>query len=183
LQTDKKGNVVKKGDGFLVRKSERGKPKVAIDKIEQGILKDGQNFKTGNNLVKVGGKGQPTENGLELFVLKLSDYVGREIGGAYFGGEKTTHVSIGMYKNNSLKEAKSLGHVLGLQQGLNLTGFFHTHPSLGIADSDRLRASGQDKSARDNDLKTDPNLQFFILAAPVNYGDIYPKKIDYTQEN
>ncbi|GAA4035454.1 hypothetical protein GCM10022386_20940 [Flavobacterium cheonhonense] len=47
LKTDSKGNVKKKGEGFLgflVPESERGKEKVAIEGIEKGILKDGQNF-------------------------------------------------------------------------------------------------------------------------------------------
>lgn len=44
LKTDNDGNVKKKGEGlfgFLVKKSERGKAKVAVDDISKGILKDG----------------------------------------------------------------------------------------------------------------------------------------------
>lgn len=192
LQTDKDGNVKKKGEGFLgflVRKSERGKSKVAIGGIEQGILSDGQNLKTGGNAIEVGGEGQPTEQGVESFAVKLSGYVGTEIGGAYFsknGGESTTHITIGGYGGNSFKRTTSHG-VASFRQFASsveeftssLTGFFHTHPSgAGISDSDRLVPSGQDRRTRDNALKTNPALKFFLLTNPSN-GGTFPRKIPY----
>lgn len=185
VKTDKHGNVKKKGEGFLgglVRESKRGEAKVAVGGIEKGILKDGQNFRTENNIIQVGGEGQPTETGVEAFALKLSNYVGKEIKGAYFGGENTTHMSIGMYKFNDHKKSVASGHALGMSQGLNLTGFFHTHPGDGhsISNSDRLVPSDQDLDSRDAALLYNPNLRFFLITAPEHYGDEYPKKIPYT---
>lgn len=194
LKTDSDGNVKKKGEGlfgFLTKKSERGKAKVAVGGIEQGILQDGQNLKTEGNAFEVGGEGQPTEAGVEAFALKLSDYVGTEIGGAYFslgGGENTTHITIGGYENNSFKETKSNGmgafrQFAGTVEEFtsSITGFFHTHPSgSGISDSDRLVPSGQDRRSRDNSLNINPSLKFFLLTNP-NYGGKYPRKIPYTK--
>jgi RHS repeat-associated protein len=186
LKTNRKGEIK------YNKKS--GKAKVAMDDIEKGILSDGMNFQTESNLFEVGGDGQPSASGVESFALKLSEYVGKEIGGAYFskdGAEKTTHISIGMYKNNSFDETKSHGHNLASYfktreekksniPRFNLTGFFHTHPSANISNSDRLVPSDADLDARDNALRFNPNLKFLILTAPVSYGDNYPKRVPYT---
>lgn len=176
LRTNNKGDVKYK---------KNGEAKVAIGGIEQGILQDGQNFKTQDNIIKVGGEGQPSEEGVESFALKLSDYVGKEIAGAYFsndGTDKTSHITIGRYINNEHKKAVGSGHVLGMKQGLDITGFFHTHPGNGrdISNSDRLVPSTQDLNSRDNALQMIPSLKFFLLTQPVNYGDKYPLKINYT---
>lgn len=147
-------------------------------------MKDGQNFKTENNIIQVGGEGQVSEQGVEAFALKLADYVGKEIAGGYFsnvGSEKTSHITFGRYVNNEHKKSVGSGHVLGLKQELNLKGFFHTHPSgANINNSDRLVPSNQDLSSRDNALRQMPKLEFFLITQPVNYGDRYPLKIDYS---
>jgi len=186
VKTDKNGNVKRKGDGFLgflVRESKRGEAKVAVGGIEKGILQDGQNFRTENNIFQVGGEGQPTQRGVEAFALKLSNYLGKEIKGSYFGqGEETSHMTIGQYQFNDHKRSVSAGHQLGLSQGLNLTGFFHTHPGNGhdISNSDRLVPSDQDLDSRDAALQHNPSLRFIIITEPENYGEEYPKRIPYT---
>jgi RHS repeat-associated protein len=181
---DQKDRILKTNNKGEVKYKRNGEAKVAIEGIEQGILNNGQNFKTENNLIAVGGEGQPTKKGVEAFALQLSDYVGTEIAGSYFSkaeGESTSHVSIGMYKNNSHKKSSSSGHILGLRKNLNLTGFFHTHPNGGnISNSDRLVPSDADLDSRNNALRHKPNLNFYLITAPVNYGDEYPKKIPYT---
>jgi len=154
-------------------------------------LQDGQNFKTESNLIEVGGEGQPSEQGVETFALKLSAYVGREIGGAYFskdGAESTTDITIGRYEDNAFALTRDNGHNLRIyfntKEEINrfsLRGFFHTHPTgAGISKSDRLVPSDNDLRARNNALKINPSLRFFLLTAPVNHADRYPKKIDYT---
>jgi len=176
LKTNRKGEVKYK---------KNGEAKVAIGGIEQGILKDGQNFKNKDQVISVGGEGQPTVKGVEDFSLKLSEYVGTEIAGAYFtkeGSAVTTHMTIGNYKNNTLQSAKGHGHTEGIRQGLKLneiTGFYHTHPSTGISVSDRTRASEADINARDNALKLMPHMKFFIITSPLYYG-ADNEKIDYT---
>lgn len=113
LKTDKHGNVKKKGEGFLgslVRESRRGDPKVAVGGIKQGILKDGGNFQTKNNVIDIGGQGQPTREGVEDFALKLSSYVGKEVGGFYLsakGKDAISHIYIGAYENNDAQNERS----------------------------------------------------------------------------
>jgi len=162
-----------------VKYDRKGEAKVAFGDIEKGILEDGMNFQTNSYTFSVNGTGQPTTEGVEAFVLNMSDYVGREIGGAYFskdGAASTTHMSIGRYQNNSYRESKSSGHISFLQKypesnfGNSLTGFFHTHPSGGtISVSDRTRASEQDLKSKAEALKHNPHLQFFIITQPTHY--------------
>jgi len=168
-----------------VKYDKNGEAKVAIDGIEKGILKDGQNFKTDDQLISVGGEGQPTEKGVEVFALKISVYVGKEISGSYFskdGSSVTTHMTIGQYKSNNLLQSKGFGHLKGIREGLKLnelTGFFHTHPNLDDKRYNRTNASPSDKLSRDNSLSVMPHLKFFIITAPLNYGE-ENLKIDYT---
>ena len=187
LKTNKHGEV---------RKKNNGEARVAVDGIEQGILKDGMNLKSKDNLIDVGGKDQPSVTGVESFALKLSEYVGTEIGGAYFskdGQSTTTQITIGMYKDNTMTESKSSGENLwayfhGSEESkkYNLTGFFHTHPTINddvynrTDNSNRTKPSDKDLSNRDSDHKTNPNLKYYIITNPLNYGDPYPYKIDYT---
>jgi hypothetical protein len=148
------------------------------------------NFQTKGNLIAVGDNGQPTEKGVEAFALKLSAYVGKEIGGAYFskeGTSTTTHISIGRYEKNDMTTTKDYGHNLAYYfntgeeiKNYSLTGFFHTHPSTNVNPGDRVVPSDQDLNGRDSDHKLNPNLKYYILTEPLNYGDPYPYKIDYT---
>ena len=91
-----------------------------------------------------------------------------------------------MYKNNTRTASKTSGQVAWsklypeLRIENYITAFFHTHPSLGISLTDRTQPSDQDKRHRDRALELQPNLQFFIITQPVNYGDSFPLKIDYT---
>lgn len=89
-------------------------------------------------------------------------------------------MTIGRYEDNSLTESSHTGHRLGYKDGLNITGFFHTHPSLGFKNSDRLVPSDKDLDVKDAGLKQIPNLKFFLLTQPENYGNPFPNKIDYT---
>ncbi len=187
LKTDKNGNVRRRGDGlfgFLVGKSRKSDPKVAVNDIARGILRNGMNLRDQNQIIQVGGQWQPTEANVEAFAVKLSGYVGKEIGGAYFStgnGQATTHMTIGLYRDNTLTRTRGSGHVLGLAAGLTLRALFHTHPSLGYKESDRMRASGTDKVSRDAALALQPNLRFYILTEAANPSD-QPIKIDYTHE-
>lgn len=165
--------------------------KVRMEGIEKGILNDGINFKNNDNIIAVGGDGRASEEGVESFVVKMSDMVGREIGGAYFakdGAKTTTHITIGKYKNNTHTESRS-GHGHNLWNKLfpnsrldnSLTGFFHTHPSDGSINAlIRINPSQQDIDSRNSALKLMPNLRFFILTHPVYPGDVFPLKVDYT---
>ena len=141
LKTNSKGEVKKKGEGFLgflVRKTEKGKDKIAVNDIEKGILKDGQNFKEKGEAYKIGGDGNPSRAGIESFSVKLSNYLGVEVGGAYASennSETITHMTIGKYKGNLRSSIKGgLGIPLLFkfydinQNPSSLLGNFHVHP-------------------------------------------------------
>ncbi|MDC1105452.1 RHS repeat-associated core domain-containing protein [Prolixibacteraceae bacterium] len=168
-----------------IKYKKNGESKVAFGGVEKGILSDGQNWMTDDQIISVGGEGQPTVKGVEDFSLKMSEHVGTDIGGAYFtkeGSESTTHMTIGKYKNNTLKQTKGHGHIAGIRRGLKLKelkGFYHTHPSMGISEADRTRASKADINARNNALKLMPLMKFFIITSPLHYG-VGNEKIDYT---
>ena len=57
---DKTDRILKTDSKDEVKKNSKGESKVAIDGIEKGILKDGQNFKNKDEIITVGGKDQPT---------------------------------------------------------------------------------------------------------------------------
>ena len=82
VKTDKDGNVKKKGEGFLgflVRKSERGKSKIAVSGVKKGILEDGKNLKTESTLVEVDLGSNLQDKGFEDSVLKISNFVPKRI--------------------------------------------------------------------------------------------------------
>ncbi|WP_455584676.1 hypothetical protein [Bacteroides sp.] len=179
----------KKTGEYTLQTNKKGEAKTRIDNIEKGILSDGINFMKNSNMIAVGGENQVSVDGVEVFAVNLSDMVGREISGAYFSKDGTatiTHISIGAYKNNTLTQSGSSGHALwakmypDLKLENSMTGFFHTHPSIGYSVSDRTSSSKQDRNSRDAALKVMPHLQFYILTHPVNYGDKFPYKISYT---
>ena len=195
-QTDDKtdrvlGYHLNKKTGEYEQNTKWYQTKIRMEGIEKGILSDGANFMSNNNIIAVGGEGQASVDGVEAFAVNLSDMVRKEIAGAYFskdGAGSITHISIGRYEKNSYKETKGgHGHILwnrlypDSKLGNSLTGFFHTHPSgSNISVSDRTQPSQQDKKSRDAALKLMPNLQFYILTHPINYGDKFPYKILYT---
>lgn len=170
----------KKKDEWVLKTNRKGEAKTRMDNIEKGILHEGINFKTQNNIIEVEGEGLPSVEGVEMFILQLSDMVGREIGGAYFskyGTTSTTHMSIGKYENNTYTETRGSGTMMwnklypDLKIEQSITGFFHTHPSGGtISVSDRTSASEQDRKAKNNALRHNPTLQFFIITHPIHYG-------------
>lgn len=178
LKTNRKGEI---------KTNRKGEAKVAIDDIEQGILEDGQNFKNDPNVFEVGGEGQPSKEGVEKFALQLSEYVGTEIGGAYFSkgdANKITHMTIGSYANNTYRSSKSNGigairkisSTLEEYQSYNLKALFHTHPN----ESNRFTPSTADKNLRDGSLQQNPGLLFFIITHP-DIGGEYPHVKDYTK--
>jgi uncharacterized protein RhaS with RHS repeats len=178
VKTDKNGNIKRKKFG-----KNKGQVKTTdITDSEKGILSDGMNLKTESHIIEVNGEGQATTTGVEAFALKLSEHVGKEIGGAYFssGSGNTTHMTLGLYQYNSSTRTSSSGHTLGFRNNLNLTGFFHSHPKIGTDNSNRVIPHDADLRMRNNALQTNPNLLFYIITNPITYGGEYPNKIPYT---
>jgi len=182
LKTNRKGEVKYKKNGDA---------KVALGGIEQGILADGQNWKTDDQVIDVGGEGQASLGGVEDFVTRFSEHVGVEISGAYLSQEDKADASISKvvideYQGNqSQKSSMTINRVLASPalKGFNTITDFHTHPSnLNIDRADVERPSGTtgtggDLSYRDGQRSFFYN--FIILTRTANY----PKKvqkIDYT---
>lgn len=187
LKTDSKGNVKKKGEGFLgflVPESERGKEKVAIGGIEKGILKDGQNFKEKGELFEIGGKGNPTREGVEKFALQLSEYVGKEVEGLYVSNDaskEVTHMTIGGYEENEIDETNNLGvsalrkvfTITEITEKIKFRGHYHTHPggSTNASEADiKIKGSYIDKYS---------SKLFNIITYPMDYNNGYPQIISY----
>jgi RHS repeat-associated protein len=173
VKTDRHGNVKLKGDGFLgslVRQSERGKAKIAVDGIEKGILKNGSNFQAHSNLIGVGGSGQPSLGGVRDFTLKLSNLVGKEVGGYYLankGQSDISNVFIGKYGANDAQTERSGFDRPDLLKTMDVMVDFHTHLSR-FGDNDRLVPSGLsipggDVEHKKNQLQIIPSLRFIII--------------------
>ena len=162
-----KSKVNRKGELKIKNKS-NGKPKVAIDKIQKGILRSGMNLKDRSELISVGGEGQPTEEHVEEFVVKLGNHVGKEIGGMYLntdGSNNTTHITIGAYNENEVDEVKNRGRDVVDFNIYNIKGFYHTHPVVHGNQNDlRFEPSFGDRQFRNDQLKVNPNLKFILTA-------------------
>jgi len=77
--------------------------KTRIEGIEKGILKDGINFKENDVVISVGRTGEPSVEGVESFVIELSEMVGLEIGGFEYSPKRATairNVYIGRYQSS-----------------------------------------------------------------------------------
>ena len=124
-----------------------GDAKVAIDNIEKGILSDGLNFKTDDNIIEVGGENQPSLEGVENFLVELSDYVFKENSGMYISGEGQEEISavyIDEYKGNTERRAKTSIRLDRIGNAKPRT-HFHTHLS-SFKDNDKYQPSKKDFS-------------------------------------
>ncbi|MFI2744360.1 RHS repeat-associated core domain-containing protein [Zhouia sp. PK063] len=192
VKTDKDGNVKKKGEGFLgflVRKSERGKSKTAFGGIEKGILKDGQNFKTDDNIFEIRGDGQATVEGVKSFTLQLSEYVGKEIKGFSYSSDgasgEVTDVVLGKYINND--RTTSYGSVTELNKKYganfsfnNVIQQFHTHPDGKLGATQSNPELSTDVKNLQHIKPSIPNATFIVLYR-IN-GQKKPAEYDYTHE-
>ena len=175
-ENNKPDRILKTNRRGKVKYDNNGNAKVAIDKIDKGILKDGQNFKTKDNFFKVGGEGQPSEAGVERFALDLSEYVGREIKGLYFSKNDSKHtdgMTIGYYENNLFDKSFGNGSSAAYSSEAgyrpnNVTATFHTHPRTKGNYLIRIKASSADNKAKNTNLESNPNMKFYILTRPYN---------------
>ena len=182
-----KSKVNKEGE-VVVRYKKNGEAKVAIEGIEKRILEDGRNFQKNDYVIAVGGKGQPSAEGVKSFALKLSELIGREIAGYSYsadGSKKTTDVLLGKYKNNKIDESFVDLRELATKYGnsyspKNILEDFHTHPDgkLGATQSDPEKSKDV---SRLQDLKPHmPNASFIILFRII--GQEKPAEYLYTHE-
>ncbi|MGM0589438.1 MAG: RHS repeat-associated core domain-containing protein [Bacteroidota bacterium] len=188
VKTDKTGNVKRKGDGIgglFVRKSKKDEAKIAVNNIEKGILKDGINFKNDDQVIDVGGTGQPSLSGVEDFLTKFSNHIGKEIAGAYLSPESGVNASISSvyideYQGNGPKQATISFTKLYSSPKLtsvNTNTLFHTH----LSNRGYGRNSVISPSNADIDTKTSQQAYFqnFII---LTRSDKYPftaERYDY----
>jgi len=172
LVTDKKGKIKTKGNGIFRKKSEVGKPRIAIDKISKGILRDGINFQTQNQAFKVEGANEPTLEQVQKFILDLSDEVGVEIKGFEFGkkGEdKTSIVFVGKYEGNKERDSEArlsaIPGVLESVDGLEYRVLFHTHLTK-YSDREKLTPSEGDANVKEE--QSSLFKKFLIITTPYN---------------
>ena len=179
LRTNRKGEVKYK---------KNGEAKVAMGGIEQGILADGQNWKTDDQVIEVGGEGQPTANGVESFTLGLSEYIGKELSGYSYssdGSGDVTDMLIGNYENNSRTESSSSPADLVRKyrdsySHDNIQGAFHTHPDGKLGATQSAPHQSADVQNLQRDKPSLPNASFYILYRV--QGQSKPGKYDYTHE-
>lgn len=82
-----KFSLNKKTGEYELDRDNSGSAKILVDGIAKGILMDGRNFKTQNNLIEIGGKDQPTEQQVKDFIIRYSDdLAGVEVSG-YAAGD------------------------------------------------------------------------------------------------
>ena len=179
LKTNRKGEVKYK---------KNGEAKVAMGGIEKGILKDGINFQKNDNVIAVGGKGQPTVDGVKSFTVQLSEYIGKEIKGYSYSSDGTknaTDMVLGKYVDNEFQ--KSYGTPQGLMEkyGVNYSNNnilqdFHTHPKGELGATQSAPELSADVRTLQNDKPLLPNASFIILYRIA--GQVKPAEYDYTHE-
>ena len=173
VKSDEEGNAVL---------NKKGNVKVEVDNIAKGILKDGQNFKSSDNIVDVEGKGKPTLSQVEGFLVKISNYIGKEVGGGYLSKDSNENgniskVYIDKYKNNTYTSSVYSLYRYNIGDP-SLKGYFkntkfHVHPTGGFN-----RDTIENPSPADSDFKDAHRDEFhkFIIISTGKYGGVetYP---------
>jgi hypothetical protein len=189
---DKTDRVVKtysrKSREGEVKTNRKGEARTAFGDVEKGILSDGINFSKNDNVIGVGGEGQPSFAGVKSFTLQLSEYVGKEIKGFSYSSNASGNVTdmlLGKYINNTLTESR--GSVTGLMKIYganfsfnNILQEFHTHPNGVIGATQSAPELSNDVITLQNDKPKIPNASFIILYRVI--GQVKPGEYDYTHE-
>ena len=170
-----------------VKTKKNGDARVAMGGIEKGILANGQNWKTDDQIIEVGGKGQPSVDGVQSFTLGLSEYIGKEISGYSYSstGSGTTDVLLGNYENNSkTKSSSSLADLIKKYRDdfsfNNVTEAFHTHPDGKLGATQSAPHLSKDVKNLQRDKPVVPNAIYFILYRV--QGQSKPATYDYTDK-
>jgi RHS repeat-associated protein len=156
-----------------IKTNRKGEARTAFDGVEKGILSVGINFQENDNIIEVGGEGQPTEKGVKSFAISLSEYVGKEISGLGYSSSSSgeiTDLVLGKYKDNSFTES-NITSPRGLYDKFgdkytpnNILQFFHTHPNgnLGATGSSNPELS-EDYQSLQRQKPNVLNARFLIL--------------------
>jgi hypothetical protein len=185
-KNDQPDRIVKTNKKGEIKYKKNGEARVAVGGIEQGILKNGQNFKTQDQVVSVGGNGQPSVEGVKSFTLQLSEYLGKEIKGFSYSSNASgnaTDMVLGKYLRNTNTE--SFGTLYELQKKYgdafslnNVLQDFHTHPDGKLGATESSPGLSQDVISLQKDKPFIPNASFIILYRIP--GHKQPAEYDYT---
>ncbi len=169
-----------------VKYNKKGEAKTAFGGVEKGILSDGANFRKNDNVISVGGEGQPSVDGVKSFTLQLSEFVGKEIKGFSYSSNASGNVTdmvLGKYINNTLTESR--GSVTDLMRKYgdnfsfnNILQEFHTHPNGELGATQSAPGLSQDVTTLQNDKPKILNASFIILYRIL--GQVQPAEYDYT---
>jgi len=185
---DEPDRILKTNNKGEVKYKKNGDARVAMGGIEQGILADGQNWKTDDQVIDVGGEGQPTVDGVKSFTMGISEYIGKEIKGFSYSSNTSgdvTDMVLGKYLNNSNTQSygtlSALRNKYGVNFSLNnVTQEFHTHPDGKLGATQSAPNLSQDVTSLQNDKPFIPNASFIILYRI--QGQTRPAEYDYTHE-
>jgi len=171
-----------------IKTNRKGEAKTAFGGVEKGILSNGINFSKNDNVIGVGGEGQPSVAGVKSFTLQLSEYVGKEIKGFSYSSNASGNVTdmlLGKYINNTLTESRGSVTDLMKKYGANFSfnnilQEFHTHPNGELGATQSAPELSQDVTTLQNDKPKIPNASFIILYRVM--GQVKPGEYDYTHE-
>ncbi|WP_321515393.1 DUF6443 domain-containing protein [Marinifilum fragile] len=171
-----------------VKYKKNGEAKTAFGGIEKGILSDGINFQENDNIIEVGGEGQPSVGGVKSFTMKLSEHVGKEIKGFSYSANASgdvTDMLLGKYNGNTRTTSKSSPAELLRKYGIdntlnNIVQQFHTHPDGKIGATQSAPGQSTDVTNLQKDKPRIPNASFIILYRVA--GQVIPGEYDYTHE-
>ena len=185
---DEPDRILKTNNKGEVKYKKNGEAKVAMGGIEQGILADGQNWKTDDQVIGIGGEGQASVDGVKSFTMGLSEYLGKEIKGFSYSSNASGNVTdmvLGKYLNNSNTESYGTPNALRKKYGddfslNNITQEFHTHPDGKLGATQSSPNLSQDVTSLQNDKPFIPSASFIILYRA--QGQQKPAEYDYTHE-
>lgn len=171
-----------------VKYNKKGEAKTAFGGIEKGILSDGINFQKNDNVIEVGGEGQPSVDGVKFFTLQLSEYVGKEIKGFSYSSNASgdaTDMVLGKYIGNTNTESSGSLTAIQKKYGVNFSfnnvvQQFHTHPNGELGATQSNPEQSKDVTNLQKDKPFIPNASFIILYRVA--GQVKPGEYPYTHE-
>jgi hypothetical protein len=169
-----------------VKTNRKGEARTAFGGVEKGILSGVTNFRTNDNIIKVGGESQASVAGVKSFTLQLSEYVGKEIKGYSYSSNASgsvTDMVLGKYISNTYTESSCTLDALQDKYGSNFSlnnilQVFHTHPNGELGAAQSAPELSKDVTNLQNDKPFVPNASFIILYRIT--GRVKPGEYDYT---
>ncbi len=174
----------KKTDTYTLRTNRKGEARTRMDNVEKGILSDGMNFMTNDNMWSVGGAGQPTVEGFQNFAIGFAEMINKEVSGYYMNQPGTPDVVSDIYMGRHINNTATMSKKGGAREVNNMTlngtaqvhTDWHTHPTYGHSEASRTTYSEQDMKSKINALRSPHPSQrpsyFMILTrgyAPIYY--------------